>query len=73
MPHDLNGLKVERGDFVKAQLYTGKTIGVVGAISEGSETCNLTVHYLAPGQVMCSTVTAKECEIMMRADGSEPA
>jgi hypothetical protein len=73
MPHDLKGRKIERGDYLKVHSnYSGKSVGVVQSVTHGSETCNVNAAVILPGTVQIWTVNAKDCELVMKADGSDP-
>lgn len=72
--HDIKGRPVAEGDVVKFKTYTGKIrVGIITDCTAASETCNLSVAVLsAAGLVVNSAVTAKETELVAKADGSEP-
>lgn len=82
MPHDVKGRLVEAGDHLKCKVYVGgaqrPTIGRVSYVDVQSgpdATCNAMVAYLVPGYqpVQVATVTLKECELVLKADGSPPS
>lgn len=75
MPHDSKGRLIEIGDVVKCLKYGGekvsKQVGKVSHIYAGTETCNLQVATFESREGF-QTVTAKESELVLKADGSEP-
>jgi hypothetical protein len=86
MPHDRKGRLVEVGDHIKfnhSERYdyarqawdTRPTIGRVTTVMPGSESCNVQVVHLLPGYwpIKPETLTAKDTELVLKADGSEPA
>lgn len=78
--HDCKGRLIEVGDHLKLKAWDSSaqkempTIGRVGALHPGATSCNVTAYHLVPGYqpVQCVTVTAKDCEIVQKADGSAP-
>jgi hypothetical protein len=75
MPHDSKGREIHSGDLVKVKAWHkgGKhDIQRVVGISEGQTSCNI---HCAPSepQVPASSQNASEVEIVLKADGSEPA
>lgn len=77
MPHDKKGRLLEVGDHVKFKTWDGAhklSVGRVFSVSPGSETCNVSVVHLQPGYwpIAQACVTAKETELVLKADGSEP-
>jgi len=78
MPHDKKGRLVEVGDHVKFKSWADGaerlSVGRVFSVSPGSETCNVSVVHLNPGYwpISQACVTAKETEVVLKADGSEP-
>lgn len=78
--HDCKGRLIEVGDHMKMKGWDSvaqkqvDTIGRAGALHAGATTCNVTAYHIVPSYqpVQCSTVTAKECEIVLKADGSVP-
>jgi hypothetical protein len=74
MPHDTKGRLIQVGDYVKAPYGAAKAIGRVSHVWEGSSTCNLQIGVTTPyAGIQGTTVTAAECELVLKADGSEPA
>lgn len=79
MPHDKKGRLIEIGDHVKFKTWAEGAerlrVGRVFSVSPGSETCNASVVHLQPGYwpIAQACVTAKDCELVLKADGSEPA
>lgn len=73
MPHDNRGLKLEGGDYVIAKAWhraeRNDVMKVIG-VNEGSETCNVTA--VAMGIPATITLNAKDCEIILKGDGSKP-
>jgi hypothetical protein len=85
MPHDKKGRLIEVGDHVKFEVcerYVPErqawdkrvTIGRATSVTPGSETCNVAAVHLAPGYfpLKQETLTAKDTELVLKADGSEP-
>ena len=75
MPHDRKGRRIEIGDYVR---YTpsgvAPQIGRVSAVYAGQTTCNLAVTFYQPFAAPTTTsTTAKESDLVMKSDGSEPA
>lgn len=78
--HDRKGRLIELGDHLKFKAWDSSaqkerlTIGRVGALHPGATSCNVTAYHLVPGYqpVQSATLTAKDCEIVQKADGSEP-
>lgn len=72
--HDKYGREVGVGDVVLAPgawpAYKPEAVKVIGCAS-GTDTCNLVVVSFEP-RVPVLTVTAKECELLLKADGSLP-
>jgi hypothetical protein len=84
MPHDKKGHLIEVGDHLKFEVcerydYARQawekrvTIGRATAVMPGSERCNIQVVHLTPGYfpIKPETLTAKETELVLKADGSE--
>src|SRR4051812_23227644 len=85
MPHDKKGRLIEVGDHLKFEVcetydYAAaawkkrRTIGRAATVTPGSETCNVQAVHLVPGYwpLKTETITAKETELVLKADGSEP-
>lgn len=77
MPHDKKGRLVEVGDHVKFKTWDGAhklSVGRVFSVNPGSDTCNVSVVHLTPGYwpISQAAVTARETELVLKADGSEP-
>lgn len=72
--HDCKGRPVAEGDVVKFKDYKSKVrVGIITDTTAQSDTCNLTVSVLTiAGLQSNSAVTAKETELIHKADGSEP-
>ncbi len=68
--HDKNGNAIGHGDYLKCP---GKTpfIGRVSKLYPGTNTCNVTIAYLVMGGVESGSVTASECDLLLRADGGD--
>lgn len=75
MPHDRKGRAIEPGDHVAFTDWPNTPrVGQVQRVHPGAETCNLELTALVPGLVAVPrTVTAREAELVRKADGSEPA
>lgn len=86
MPHDKKGRLIEVGDHLQFDVCESydhaaaawnkrPTIGRVISITPGSESCNVQAVHLAPGYwpLKQETITAKDTELVLKADGSEPA
>lgn len=74
MPHDKKGRLIEIGDVVKAKKINcpqKPVVSTVITISE-SETCSGLVRYLGTGQLEQDYFNAKDAELVLKADGSEP-
>lgn len=85
MPHDRKGRMVEVGDHVRFEvsetydyaLSAWKkrlTIGRVVSVTPGEGTCNVQAVHLVPGYwpIRMETITAKETDVALKADGTEP-
>lgn len=85
MPHDKKGRLIEVGDHLKFEVserYDAArqafdkrvTVGRATQVTPGSETCNVQAVHLQPSYfpIAQATLTAKECELVLKADGSEP-
>lgn len=77
MPHDRKGRLIEPGDYVKVKAgYPERlTVARVSNVTPGAETCNAQGAHLVPGffPVQPLTFTARDCELVLKADGTEPA
>jgi hypothetical protein len=76
MPHDVKGRKIERGDFIKLKIFGcsgGMTIAQVSSVNEAATHCNVTASHMMPGVTVYGTFNAGETELVMKADGSDPA
>lgn len=73
MPHDIHGRKIEAGDVVKGFSYATqkKEVLKVQKVFEGTDTCNLFAHHFDVREAGTS-LNAKEAELVLKADGSEP-
>lgn len=73
--HDCKGRPVAEGDVVKVKTYNGKSrVGVIVDCHAQSATCNLVVAMFSiAGPVMNTAVTAKETELIVKADGTDGA
>lgn len=76
MPHDMHGRKIAIGDVIKARALNTqpprKVVGVVTSITE-AETCSGRVQFQESGGVDKDYFNASESELILKADGSEPA
>jgi hypothetical protein len=76
MPHDRKGRLIEIGDHLKFKSYGAEafSVGRVFSVSPGSETCNVSVVHLQPSYwpIAQACVTARETELVLKNDGSEP-
>lgn len=74
MPHDKKARLIEVGDSLLFKDYAGKfRVGTVARVFPGAETCDVEVYYTQPSvQAVSTTITAKETELLRKADGSEP-
>lgn len=75
MPHDCKGRKIDIGDVVKTKKWNAEgkfEIKKVNHIFEGATSCELGLFDFEPhfGQ---GSANAKDSEIVIKADGSEPA
>ena len=76
MPHDRKGRLIEVGDFVKAKPYNYSKVPVVGRVTEMREgqTCSGQIQWVAPFHgVRDDVFGADESEVILKADGSDPA
>lgn len=76
MPHDKFNRLVGVGDHVKFKGWEGQrlSIGRVFYVNPGTTTCDISVVHLTPGYwpISQATITAKETELVLRADGTDP-
>jgi hypothetical protein len=74
--HDRHGRPIEVGDHVKFPTSGGENpreaIGRVDQLYPGTTTCNLYVAVLRFGRVENTSATAAQCELLLKADGTEP-
>lgn len=86
MPHDRKGRLIEAGDHLRfevSEVYDHAasrwskraTIGRVISVTPGEGTCNVQAVHLVPSYwpLKQETITAKDTELVLKADGSEPA
>lgn len=76
MPHDIKGRLIEVGDTLKVPKGWGETkkaVGIVNTVHPGSDTCNVTTSHISEYcGIEQKTSNAGECELVLKADGSEP-
>lgn len=84
MPHDVNGTRIERGDWVKAKPINRKTynkaremvgelvvVGRVLVVNE-SQRCTGEVQWQSFGRLEQDYFDADESVVVLKADGSDP-
>lgn len=75
MPHDAQGRRIERGDWVKVKTQTNPeqvVVGRVASLFEG-QTCSGQLRWPGLGQLDEALFHAEDSELILKSNGAEPA